>query len=137
MSGGSPSHPGSRPGVDAGAHATVYYNSACPVCRNGVAAQQGIMSACEVEWVDVHTDPDAVRALGLDLEAVRERLVVREADGALRIGADAFSALWVRTPGLGWLARLLMRPRLRALAQRAYDAFARRLYRWNRRKGRW
>lgn len=63
--------------------------------------------------------------------------VVREADGALRVGADAFSALWARTPGLGWLARLLMRPRLRAWAQRGYDAFARRLYRWNRRNGRW
>lgn len=126
-----------RPKLDEGARATVYYNSACPVCRGGVAAQQGMMGACDIEWIDVHTDPDAVRALGLDLEAVRERLVVREADGALRIGADAFSALWVRTPGLGWLARLLTRPRLRARAQRAYDAFARRLYRWNRRKGRW
>ncbi len=103
-----------RPKLDEGARATVYYNSARPVCRGGVAAQQGMMGACDIEWIDVHTDPDAVRALGLDLEAVRERLVVRESDGALRIGADAFSALWARTPGLGWLARLLMRPRLRA-----------------------
>lgn len=126
-----------RPPVGDAAPVTVYYNSACPVCRSGVAAQQGLPAACAIEWIDVHAAPDAVWALGLDLEAVRERLVVREADGALRIGADAFSALWARTPGLGWLARLLMRPRLRAWAQRTYDAFARRLYRWNRRKGRW
>jgi predicted DCC family thiol-disulfide oxidoreductase YuxK len=137
MTAPSPSLPGARTSVEEGARATVYYNSACPVCRSGVAAQQGIMGACDIEWIDVHADPDAVRALWLDLEAVRERLVVREADGALRVGADAFSALWARTPGLGWLARLLLRPRPRAWAQRAYDAFARRLYRWNRRNGRW
>lgn len=137
MTAPSPSLPAAPTSVEEGARATVYYNSACPVCRSGVAAQQGIMGACDIEWIDVHADPDAVHALGLDLEAVRERLVVREADGALRVGADAFSALWARTPGLGWLARLLMRPRLRAGAQRAYDAFARRLYRWNRRNGRW
>jgi predicted DCC family thiol-disulfide oxidoreductase YuxK len=132
-----PVSPVSSPSVDEGVRTTVYYNSACPVCRSGVAAQQGIMGGCGIEWIDVHAEPEAVRALGLDLEAVRERLVVREADGDLRIGAEAFAALWVRTPGLGWLGRLLSRPRLRPWAQRAYDAFARWLYRWNRRNGRW
>ena len=53
---------------------TVYYNSACPVCRSGVAAQQGAMGACEVEWIDVHANPEAVRTLGIDIEAVREKL---------------------------------------------------------------
>jgi predicted DCC family thiol-disulfide oxidoreductase YuxK len=120
-----------------GAKTTVYYNSACPVCRSGVAAQQGAMGACEVEWIDVHAHPDAVRALGIDIEAVREKLHVIGTDGHVRVGADAFGALWSRTRGLRWLARLLANDRIRAVAQRAYDAFARRLYRWNRRHGRW
>ncbi len=117
--------------------AAQHYNSACPVCRSGVAAQQGAMGACEIEWIDVHANPEAVRALGVDIEAVREKLHLREADGRVRIGADAFGALWSHTRGLRWLARLLAFPRMRALAQRAYDAFARRLYRWNRRHERW
>ena len=116
---------------------TVYYNSACPVCRSGVAAQQGAMGACEIEWIDVHANPEAVRALGIDIEAVREKLHVIGADGRVQVGADAFAALWSRTRGLRWLARLIAFPRAHALAQRAYDAFARRLYRWNRRHGRW
>lgn len=114
----------------------VYYNSACPVCRSGIGLQQGAMGACEVEWIDVHAHPEAVDELGVDLEAVRERLHVRDVDG-VKIGADAAAALWSRTRGLRWLARLLALPRVRAVAQRAYDAFARRLYRWNRRNGRW
>lgn len=90
-----------------------------------------------VAWVDVHRQPELVQILGLDLEAVRERLVVRETDGTLRVGADAMSTLWTRTPGLRWLGRVLAWPLPRALAHRAYDAFARVLYRWNRRNGRW
>ena len=119
------------------AETTVYYNSACPVCRNGVSAQQTLMRGCEVNWVDVHREPDAVRMLGLSLDEVRERLVVREADGRIRVGSDAFATLWSRTPGLRWLGRVLMRGRLQRVAQRAYDAFARRLFRWNRAHGRW
>ncbi|MFZ5635722.1 MAG: thiol-disulfide oxidoreductase DCC family protein [Pseudomonadota bacterium] len=115
----------------------VYYNSACPVCSAGVSAQRGLMGACDVEWIDVHAHPEAVDALGLDLEAVRERLVVREAEGDLRIGADAFAALWSKTPAQRWLGHLLLQPWLRPWAQHVYDAVARRLYRWNRRKGRW
>jgi predicted DCC family thiol-disulfide oxidoreductase YuxK len=120
-----------------GGKTTVYYNSACPVCRSGVAAQQGAMAACEIEWIDVHANPEAVRALGVDIEAVREKLYVRDADGRVQVGADAFATLWSRTRGLRSFARLLAFPRVRAFAQCAYDAFARRLYRWNRRRGRW
>ena len=116
---------------------TVYYNSACPVCRSGVAAQQGAMGACEIEWIDVHANPEAVHALGVDIEAVREKLYVRDADGRVQVGADAFATLWSRTRRLRWLARILAFPRVRAFAQYAYDAFAHRLYRWNRRHGRW
>lgn len=115
---------------------TVYYNSACPVCRTGIGMQQGAMGACEIEWIDVHANPDAVRELGIDIEAVRERLHVRDAEG-VKVGADAAAALWSHTRGLRWLARLLANDRIRAVAQRAYGAFARRLYRWNRRHGRW
>lgn len=114
----------------------VYYNSACPVCRTGIGMQRDAMGACEIEWIDVHENPDAVRELGVDIEAVRERLHVRDA-GGVKVGADAAAALWSRTRGLRWASRLLALPRVRALAQRAYAAFARWLYRWNRRHGRW
>ena len=60
-----------------------------------------------------------------------------EADGRLAIGADAFAALARATPGQRWLARLFDVPALGALARRLYDAFAARLYRWNRRRGHW
>ncbi|HEU0306247.1 MAG TPA: DUF393 domain-containing protein [Lysobacter sp.] len=117
--------------------AKVYYNSACPVCRSGIEAQQGRMEACRIEWIDVHANPEAVAEVGADLEAVRERLYVRDAGGNLHVGADAFSRLWRDTPGQRWLGRLAGLPGLKRIAHAAYDWFARRLYRWNRRKGHW
>ncbi|WOB08798.1 DUF393 domain-containing protein [Piscinibacter gummiphilus] len=117
------------------AAATVYYNSACPVCDAGIRSQRERMQGCNVHWVDVHQNPQSAQALGLDLEQVRERLHVRAADGHMHIGADALAALWSQSPGQRWLGALARR--LRWLGRPLYNAFARGLYRWNRRRGHW
>lgn len=117
--------------------ATVYFNSACPVCRTGVEWQQGQASSCEIEWIDVHNAPDAVADVGAALEDVRERLHVRDAQGRVLVGADAVAFVMGSSPGQRWLGRLSMLPVIRPVMRWAYDAFARVLYRWNRRKGSW
>ncbi|ARO86974.1 DUF393 domain-containing protein [Nitrosospira lacus] len=118
----------------------VYYNSACPVCNAGIKDQRQRMEACgikDIEWVDVHANPDAVSEVGASLEQVRERLYVKDADGELNIGADAFTRLWSQTPSQHWLASLLRLPVLKQLARLAYNVFARLLYQWNRAKRHW
>ncbi len=125
----------------------VYYNSACPVCRRGIEWQQGQMAACEIEWIDVHRSSDAMSQIHADLditdlESVRERWHVRDAQGRVLVGADAVVFMMGRTRKQRWLWRFagdtslgssVIRPAMRW----AYDAFARVLYRWNRGKGRW
>jgi predicted DCC family thiol-disulfide oxidoreductase YuxK len=118
----------------------VYYNSACPVCDAGIKDQRQRMEACgvkDVEWIDVHTRPEAVREVGAPLEQVRERLHVKTEDGRLDVGADAFARLWSQTPGQRSLAKLLRFPVIRQITHLVYNAFARLLYRWNRAKGHW
>lgn len=118
----------------------VYYNSACPVCNAGIKDQRQRMEACgikDVEWIDVHTHPEAVEEVGAPLEQVRERLHVKAEDGGLDVGADAFTRLWGQTPGQRWLATLLRFPVIRQITHLVYNAFARLLYRWNRAKGHW
>jgi predicted DCC family thiol-disulfide oxidoreductase YuxK len=119
--------------------AKVYYNSLCPVCRAGIEGQRRRMTAAgaAAEWCDINQHPQALAEIGAEMEAVRMSLHVREADGTLAVGAEAFLALARATPGQGWLARLGGLPVIRPLFRRAYDAFAARLYRWNRRRGRW
>ena len=117
----------------------VYYNSLCPVCRAGIEAQRQRMAAvgAAAEFCDINEHPEALMEIGASVEAVRERLHVREADGNLAIGADAFTALARVTKGQGWLAWLGNLPLLKPLFHLAYNAFAAQLYRWNRRHGRW
>jgi predicted DCC family thiol-disulfide oxidoreductase YuxK len=118
----------------------VYYNSACPVCDAGIKDQRQRMEACgvrDVEWIDIHTHPEAVEEVGAPLEQVRERLHVKTEDGRLDIGADAFTRLWLQTPGQRWLAKLLQLPVLRQITYLAYNAFAKLLYHWNRARGHW
>jgi predicted DCC family thiol-disulfide oxidoreductase YuxK len=118
----------------------VYYNSACPVCRAGIRDQRCRMEAqgiADVEWLDVHSNPELAKELGSDLESVRERLHVKGDDGAVRVGTDAFAVLFGRTRGQRWLAKVLTLPVVQPLAQLAYNGFARGLYTWNRAKRRW
>jgi predicted DCC family thiol-disulfide oxidoreductase YuxK len=118
----------------------VYYNSACPVCDAGIKDQRRRMEACgirDVEWIDVHTHPDAVLELDAPLEKVRERLHVKTPAGQIDVGADAFLDLWAQTPGQQRLAKLLRLPILKQFTRIAYNIFARLLYRWNRAMRHW
>lgn len=116
-------------------HKKVYYNSACPICKAGIESQRQHLERCgvdDIEWIDVHTNPKAIAEVNSSLEQVRERLHVKDSDGAINTGIDAFIHLWRESPKQRWLAKLLQFPVIRQLAQAAYDGFAKLLYRWNR-----
>lgn len=117
----------------------VYYNSACPVCAAGIADQRQRMEGCgaEVEWIDVHADNAAAAEIGADLDFVRERLHVVDADGEKRVGAEAFTALWGLTPGQAGLSLFGRLPVIRTVLGWLYNGFAAMLYRWNRWNRRW
>ncbi|MBV8466971.1 MAG: DUF393 domain-containing protein [Burkholderiales bacterium] len=118
----------------------VYYNSACPVCKMGVENQQCTLNAegvSDVEWLDVHQRPELAAELGIELEALRERLHVQSASGEMRVGSDAFASLFALSRHQRWLGRLISVPGVRWLTQGLYKLFARALYRWNRAKGHW
>lgn len=118
----------------------VFYNGACPVCNAGIESQRRRMQAtnsCPVEWIDVQQNPAAVEELGAELEQVRERLYLKDEQGQINVGVDAFSALFQRTQGQHWLGRLLRLPGLHGLARLSYNLFARALYRWNRHQRHW
>jgi len=118
----------------------VYYNSACPVCNAGIKNQRKRMEACglkDIEWVDVHTNPGAVSEIGASLNQVRERLYVKDLNGKLNVGVDAFTSLWSQTNGQRWLAKLLRLPVFKQLSRSMYNLFAYLLYRWNCTKRRW
>jgi predicted DCC family thiol-disulfide oxidoreductase YuxK len=68
---------------------------------------------------------------------VRRRLHATDESGRLIVGADVMIAIWLITPGEGWLASLFGNPVMRPVTRFAYDRFADLLFAWNRWKGRW
>lgn len=103
---------------------TVYYDGACPLCRAEIDHYRRCRGAEAVAFVDVSAR-GAPTALGPDLtcEAALARFHVREVDGRLLSGAEAFARLWRVLPGWRWLGRLVATPLVLSLAEAAYRAF--------------
>jgi len=119
----------------------VWYNTKCPVCNGGINWQQNRLiraaRAGAIEFRDINLEPAALARFGAGIEDVRRRLHGMDAEERLFVGADCAIEVWRRTPGDGWLARLLSLPVARQTARFGYDRFADLLYAWNRRKGHW
>lgn len=120
---------------------TVWYNTRCPVCDAGIGRQKRrlveAVKAGRVEFRDINLEPHALSSHGVSLEDIRCRLHAIDAEGRVLVGADVAIAVWLLTPGEGWLASLFGNRLMLPLTRHAYDRFADLLYGWNRRKGRW
>lgn len=120
---------------------TIWYNTRCPVCDAGISRQkQRLIEAIKtgrIAFRDINAELAALAGYGVSLEDIRRRLHAIDADGKLLVGADVVIAVWLKTPGEGWLAALFGNRTVLPLTRYAYDRFADLLYAWNRRKGRW
>jgi len=120
---------------------TVWFNTKCPVCDAGIRHQQSkLLSAVKagrIEFMDINLQPDALAAYGAGVDDIRRRLHATNENGKLLVGADVAVAIWARTPGETWLARLFAAPGVIQVTRFAYDRFADLLFWWNKRKERW
>ena len=103
---------------------TVLYDGACPLCRREIGIYRGLRPHAPVCFSDVSDD-----ALALPPGTTREQLLarfhVRNRDGQLLSGAQAFLALWAALPGWRWLARAGRLPGAAWAMERTYRLFLR------------
>ena len=111
---------------------TVLYDGACPLCRREIGVYRGLSPNTPVCFADVN-DP----ALPMPDDTTREQLLarfhVRNSDGQMLSGAQAFLALWAVLPGWRWLALIGRLPGAAWLLERLYRLFLRgrpTLQRW-------
>jgi predicted DCC family thiol-disulfide oxidoreductase YuxK len=120
---------------------TVWYNTKCPVCNAGINRQRRrLMQAARsgaIEFRDINLEQDALSQFGAGVNDVRRRLHGVDADGRFYAGIDCAIAIWHRTPGEGWVGRVVGMPVIRQMAGFGYDRFADLLYTWNQWKRRW
>ncbi len=101
----------------------VYFDGGCPVCRREIGAYQRAPGGAEFNWVDVNSCPPAQLGADLDKTSALARLHVRQSDGRLRVGVDAFVAIWEGLPNWRWLARLAKLPGMLQLLRGLYASF--------------
>jgi predicted DCC family thiol-disulfide oxidoreductase YuxK len=101
---------------------TVLYDGACPLCRREIGVYRGLQSSTPLCFADVS---DAAQPLppGTTREQLLARFHVRNTDGRLLSGAQAFLALWEALPGWRWLARVGRLPGAAWAMERVYRLF--------------
>ena len=125
----------------------VYYNSACPVCDSGVQNFRQKLCSENIVWNDIDKDKSTIDNLNLklktelktelELEFVRKRLHLVDQNGELKVGIDAFIALWEVLPKGKWKACFFRFPIIHGFSKVSYNGFAWLLYRWNRLLNHW
>jgi predicted DCC family thiol-disulfide oxidoreductase YuxK len=119
----------------------VWYNTRCPVCNGGIDWQRNKLLAAvragRILFKDINDEPDALAVYGASLDDVRRRLHATDEAGRLIVGADVAIAIWLLTPGEGWIAALFGNRLMLPLTRFGYDRFADVLFAWNQRRGHW
>jgi len=104
---------------------TVFYNGACPICRNEIRRYRDACADDEAErdhaWVDISEMPQALAARGIGPDEATRRLYVIDREGTLWRGVDAFMVLWRSIPRYRWLGRLVALPGIHAAAGWVYE----------------
>jgi predicted DCC family thiol-disulfide oxidoreductase YuxK len=114
---------------------TVLYDGACPLCRREIGIYRGLQprrSDSPVCFADV-SDATLPLPPGTTREQLLARFHVRDRDGELLSGAQAFLALWAALPGWHWLAMVGRVPGAAWVMERTYRLFLRwrpALQRW-------
>jgi len=117
---------------------TVLYDGTCPSCRREIDLYRGLQplrSDSPVCYADV-SDAALPLPAGTTRRQLLARFHVRDRDGELLSGAQAFLALWAALPGWRWLAQVGRLPGAAWAMERTYRLFLRwrpALQRWARR----
>ena len=110
--------------LDQAAPLTVLYDGACPLCRREIGVYRSLKPTTPVCFSDVSDTAQPLPG-GTTREQLMARFHVRQANGQLLSGAQAFLALWAALPGWRWLALVGRVPGATWAMERAYRLFLR------------
>ena len=102
----------------------ILYNDRCPICRAEIAHYRARAAASGAALVFEDLNTADLGGWQLSPDQAKRRMHAALPDGLIISGIPAFAAIWAGLPGMGWMARLVMLPGLRHIADLAYNRLA-------------
>lgn len=102
----------------------ILYNDRCPICRAEIAHYRARAAASGAPLVFEDLNKADLGGWNLTADQAKRRMHAALPDGQIVSGIPAFAAIWAGLPRMGWLARLVMVPGIRHLANLAYNRLA-------------
>ena len=102
---------------------TVLYNDQCPVCSFEIDHYRALCSkrGIDLGFEKISAEGPMLKASALSPTDAKRRLHVLTKEGELKIGVDAFLALWAEMPGYRVLGRLVRLPGVYHMATLVYN----------------
>lgn len=103
---------------------TVYYDGKCALCSKEIRYYQKIAPRNIFDWQDITVSEQGLLKEGVSLTEGLNMLHVKDINGQMHIGLDAFIIIWKQLRKWRILAALVELPIIRQFANVIYRAFA-------------
>jgi predicted DCC family thiol-disulfide oxidoreductase YuxK len=110
--------------VETSTSVVLYFDGACHLCSREIEHYRKIAPPGVLSFFDISEKDFDAASHGLDPSKVQEVMHVRDASGNLRLGVDAFIAIWEVLPRYQFLARLARKGFVRPFLDVGYFSFA-------------
>ena len=102
---------------------TLFYDGLCPLCSREIAHYRAKAVGESLRFVDITDSKFDAAEHGLDAKRIYRTMHVKVGD-ELRVGVDAFIAVWNAIPSYRWLAKTARLPGLHTAFAVGYYIFA-------------
>lgn len=110
--------------MDQNAKLTVFYDGLCHLCSREIKHYRGMRGAENIVFVDITGPGFSAKDEGLDPVEVHKSFHVRDRDGRIVSGVDAFICIWDELEVLRFLAPVARWFPVHTLLKVLYGAFA-------------
>lgn len=106
----------------------VYYDGKCGLCSREIGYYKRLTPRTSIVWNDIATHPELLEGTGMSQSDALLYLRVRNKDGHIKTGLDAFLVIWRQFRGWRFLASLAALPGIYRGVSFAYRKFADRRF---------
>lgn len=103
---------------------SVYYDGLCQLCSREINHYKTMSGAHRISFVDITSAEFAAEAEGLDPVKIHESLHVKDSEGNLFIGVDAFVKIWAQLDSLKMLVPVASCGPIKKIMEAGYFVFA-------------